>query len=96
MGLTLQAINLGIITLLFFVVGMFRPKWALFFMDKPSRWIITAIVTVLFMITMTMYGEGLRQEKILKKHKEPVAQSAVPVPEPAPVPVPVPETPKKK
>lgn len=98
MGLTLHAINLGIITLIFFAVGMFKPQWPLFFMQKPSRWLITSITTVLFMVTMTMYGEGIRQEKMLKKRKEPVSQTAVPVPTPAPVPVPVPakEAPKNK
>jgi len=94
----LQAINIGILTLLFFVVGMIKPKWALFFMEKPTRWLITIISTVLFMVVMTMYGEGHRQAQILEKHKKPAAASVapVPVPTPAPVPVPVPvETPKE-
>ncbi len=91
--MVLQALNLGILTLLFFVVGMIKPKWALFFMEKPSRWLITIITTICFMITMTMYGQGIKQAKIIEKHKKP-ATIAVPVPIPEVVPVPTPEAPK--
>lgn len=96
--LLLHALNLGILTLLFFVIGMIKPQWALFFMEKPTRWLVTVITTICFMIVMTMYGEGNRQAKIVAKHKKPAAASAapVPVPVPEPVPVPVPEAPKKK
>jgi hypothetical protein len=94
----LHAINLGLLTLLFFVVGMIKPQWALFFMQKPSRWIVTMVTTVFVMIVMTMYGEGMRQQKIKEKHmKQPAATAApvpVPVPEVAPVPVPT-EKPKE-
>ena len=82
------AIDLGIITILFFVIGMIKPQWPLFFMKNPSRFIILAVTTILFMITATLYGEGLRREKLEKAAKEPVSQNAVPTP----VPVPVPET----
>jgi hypothetical protein len=99
----LHAINLGLLTLLFFVAGMIKPKWALFFLEKPTRWLIAMITTVLFMIVMTMYGEGHRQAKLAEKHKltPAAATTPVPIPEPEPVPVPVPaetpkETPKKK
>jgi uncharacterized membrane-anchored protein YitT (DUF2179 family) len=95
--MVLQALNLGILTLLFFVVGMIKPNWALFFMQKPSRWLVTLLSTILFMIVMTMYGEGIRQAKIEAKHKQQPATSAAPVPTPdvESVPVPVPtEKPK--
>ena len=96
--MVLQALNLGILTLLFFVIGMAKPQWALFFMEKPSRWLVTAITTVFFMITMTLYGEGIQEANRVKKHKAPVAPSTVPAPapEPVPVPIPAPEAPKKK
>jgi uncharacterized membrane protein YqjE len=93
--MVLQALNLGILTLLFFVVGMIKPKWALFFMEKPTRWLITAITTVFFMITMTLYGEGMRQAKIVEKYKKPAAAITIPVPVPEAVPVPVPDAPKE-
>lgn len=99
--MVLHAINLGILTLCFFVIGMFKPQWSLFFMKKPSRWLVTVITTVLFMVVMTMYGEGHRQAKIAEKHKRTPAASTAPVPVTESVPVPVPvdtkkEAPKKK
>ena len=86
------AIDLGIITILFFVIGMIKPQWPLFFMKTPNRFIIVVVTTILFMITATLYGEGLRREKLEKAAKQPVSQSTVP----APVPVPVPEKPVTK
>jgi hypothetical protein len=83
------AIDLGIWTLFFFIIGMYKPQWPLFFMKNPSRFIIVAVTTLLFMITATLYGEGLRREKVEKAAKQPISQSTVPVP----VPVPVPEKP---
>lgn len=92
--MVLQALNLGILTLLFFIVGMIKPKWALFFMEKPTRWLIIAITTVFFMLTMTLYGQGIKQAQIIEKHKKPAAAITVPVPVPEAVPVPTPEAPK--
>ena len=86
------AIDLGIITILFFVLGMIKPKWPLFFMENPSRFIILVVTTILFMITATLYGEGLRREKLEKAAKQPISHSTAPVP----VPVPVPEKPVTK
>ena len=86
------AIDLGIITMLFFVLGMIKPKWPLFFMENPSRFIILVITTILFMITATLYGEGLRREKLEKAAKQPISHSTAPIP----VPVPVPEKPVTK
>ena len=85
------AIDLGIITILFFIIGMIKPQWPLFFMKTPNRFIILAVTTILFMITMTLYGEGLRREKLEKAAKQPVSESTVPAT--VPVPVPVPEKP---
>jgi hypothetical protein len=59
--LVTAAINLGLLTALFFIVGMIKPKWALFFMDKPNRLIILMVSTVLVMVSFTMFGEGNRQ-----------------------------------
>ncbi len=89
-----HAINLGILTLLFFVAGMIKPKWALFFMEKPTRWLVTTITTIFFMIFMTMLAEGHRQAQVIEKHKKPAATIAAPVPAPEAVPVPIPEAPK--
>jgi len=91
-----SAIDLGIITILFFVLGMIKPKWPLFFMGSPDRVIIAVVTTVLIMITATLYGEGLRREKLEKAGKQPISQSSMPAPVPVPVPVPVPEKPVAK
>ena len=84
------AIDLGIWTLLFFIIGMYKPQWPLFFMKTPNRFIIVVVTTILFMITATLYGEGLRREKMEKAAKQPISQSIVPVP------VPIPEKPVTK
>jgi hypothetical protein len=57
------AINLLIWTLLIFFVGMYKPKWPLFFMKNPNRFTIMVVTMILFMITATIYGEGLRRGK---------------------------------
>jgi hypothetical protein len=95
--LLLHSFNLGALTLLFFVVGMIKPKWPLFFMEKPSRWLISIITTVCIMVVMTMYGEANKQAKIAEKHAKPAAAivAPVPVPVPEPAPVPIPEAPKE-
>jgi len=89
------AINLGIWTILFFIIGMYKPQWPLFFMKTPSRFIILIVTTILFMVTATLYGEGLRREKLEKAAKQPISQS-ITAPVPVPVPVPVPEKPVTK
>ena len=87
------AINLGILTLLIFFLGMYKPQWPLFFMKNPNRFIILAITTILFMVTATLYGEGLRREKIAK---QPVAKIFAPALAPVPVPIPAPVKPLTK
>ncbi len=85
-----HAINLGLLTLLFFVLGMIKPKWPLFFLAKPTRYHIMAGATILFMVVMTMYGQGRKEAELAKKHKKPIEPSSVPAPAPVPVPVPAP------
>ena len=81
------AFHLTAYTFLFFSLGMYNPKWALFFMKKADRLTVTLITTVLIMITMTIYGEGMRQKKLEAEAAEKLATHAL---TPAPVPVPVP------
>jgi len=76
----LAAINLGLVTLLFFIAGMIKPRWALFFMKEPSRFIVVTVTTVLIMISVTLYGEGHRRSVLEKQVKLPTPQSTVPVP----------------
>ena len=88
------AFDLGIWTLFFFIIGMYKPQWPLFFLKKPDRFIIVVITTILVMITFTLYGEGTRRAKLEQAVKLPVAEDVAPVP--VPVPVPVPDTPLTK
>lgn len=81
------AFDTGLLTLLFFIVGMIDPKWALFFLKKPDRFSILIISTVLFMVSVTLFGEGTRQAK-LEKTSQPAASQS---PESSAIPVPVPQ-----
>ena len=85
------AINLLIWTLLIFFVGMYKPKWPLFFMKNPNRFTIMVVTMILFMITATIYGEGLRREKAQSSTKQPISESTPLAPVPVPVPVPTPQ-----
>lgn len=84
-----HAFNIGFISLLFFIIGMFKPNWALFFLKKPDRFLVIIISTVLFMITMTMFGIGTKELKE-QKAKANVSKSAESNSTPVPVPVPTP------
>lgn len=81
--------HLAFWTILFFTIGMFKPQWPLFFLKKPNRLIIVAVTTVLVMISFTMYGEGVRREKLAEaKAAAPKAGDANSTPVPVPVPTP--------
>ncbi|MDI1276531.1 MULTISPECIES: hypothetical protein [Methylobacter] len=87
------AFHTGIWTLLFFIVGMIKPKWPLFFLKKPDRFLVLIISTVLFMVSATLYGEGNRQRALEEKaSKETVSK----ILEPSSAPVPVPDVPEAK
>lgn len=88
--MTFYAINLGIFTLLFFTIGMIKPKWVLFFIKEPTRFAILMITPILIMITVTLYGEGLKRAKEERAMKEAPVKA---IPAPVPVPVPAPEAP---
>lgn len=81
----LAAINLGLVTLLFFIIGMIKPKWALFFLNNPDRLLVSGITAVLIMISVTMYGEGHRRSTLAQEVKPPVQADR---PASAPVPAP--------
>ncbi|MGZ8927102.1 MAG: hypothetical protein ACXW03_01460 [Methylobacter sp.] len=74
---------------------MIKPKWPLFFLKKPDRFLILIISTILFMVAATLYGEGNRQKALEEKAvKETVSKTLDP--SAAPTPVPVPEAPASK
>ena len=82
------AFDLAIWTVLFFIIGMYKPQWPLFFLKKPDRFMILVITTIFIMITLTLYGEGTRRAKLEQAAKQPVTQGTVPVPVPVPAPLP--------
>jgi hypothetical protein len=82
------AFDLAIWTALFFITGMYKPQWPLFFMKKPERFLILIITTVLVMITFTLYGEGNRRAKQELTNQHSVAQESISAPVPVPTPQP--------
>ena len=76
------AFDLAIWTVLFFITGMYKPQWPLFFMKKPERFLILIITMILVMITLTLYGEGNRRAKLELAIQPSVTQDTVPVPTP--------------
>lgn len=86
------AFHTGLWTLLFFIVGMIKPKWPLFFLKKPDRFLILVISTVLFMVAATLYGEGNRQKALEEKSIKDTVSKIV---DPSAAPVPVPEAPSQ-
>ena len=61
------ALNILILPVLLFIVGLWKPKWILFWMDKPTRFAIIMIFSVMVMIGATLFGEGSRQKQIEEK-----------------------------
>ena len=44
---------LVVLSILIFIIGLIKPKWVLFWMKEPSRFLISGIALVLFMSAMT-------------------------------------------
>lgn len=78
---TMVAFHLLSYTALFFVIGMIKPKWALFFLKEPTRFLISSISIVSFMIAMTVYGQAHKQEMLEKKQTVQSESPASEVPE---------------
>ncbi len=76
------AINILIYTVIFFLVGMYKPKWALFFMKKPDRFMVMVFSVVFFMIAATLFGEGERRKKLEENPVSIVNDNSVPVANP--------------
>ncbi len=76
------AINILIYTVLFFLVGMYKPKWALFFMKKPDRFMVMVFSVVFFMIAATLFGEGERRKKLEETPVSATSEDSVPTASP--------------
>lgn len=77
------AINILIYTVVFFLIGMYKPNWALFFMKKPDRFIVLVVSVVLFMVAATLFGEGTQQKKLTENPVSVVSEDAAPMVSPS-------------
>ncbi|MCK5871827.1 MAG: hypothetical protein KAG26_03290 [Methylococcales bacterium] len=62
--MTYAAINILILSALLLIVGLYKPKFLLFWQDTPKRLTIIIICSILLMIGGTLFGEGTRQKQI--------------------------------
>ena len=61
------AFNLLLLAIGILVVGLIKPKWLLFWMEQPNRYIIVGVSTVLLMAAAILFGEGNRQSSPLSE-----------------------------
>ena len=67
------SINLLVLAAGLLIVGMIKPQWLLFWMDKPGRMPIIFFSSILFMSGLVMFGEAnVEKEQLLKV--EPIQQ----------------------
>ena len=74
------AFNLLILAVGILIVGLIKPKWLLFWMEKPNRYIIVGVATILLMSAAILFGEGNRQNSPLSEvvKKEKAAATEIP------------------
>jgi hypothetical protein len=83
----IAAANLGILTVIFFISGMIKPQWPMFFLEKPTRFLVSSITLIMVMVVGTLFGEGMRLTKMEQATKisAPVSSTdAVPTPQDVP------------
>lgn len=69
-------INLVIISVLILIIGLINPKWLLVWVEKPGRMPIILLASVVFMVGMTLFGEGSKRKKEAEASGQPVAESS--------------------
>ncbi len=57
------AINMLVLSIGILIVGMIKPNWILFWMDKPIRMPIVVLSAVLFMVFAVMFGEATKEKQ---------------------------------
>jgi hypothetical protein len=57
------SINLLVLAIGFLIVGMIKPHWILFWMEKPKRIAIIILSVVLFMAAAVMFGEANKEKQ---------------------------------
>lgn len=81
------SINLLVLAIGFFIVGMIKPKWLLFWMDQPGRMPIIILCSVLLMVAAVMFGEASKEKQLLNskpKQEMSSSDSTAPVVKPEP------------
>lgn len=72
------AFNLLILSVGILIVGLIKPKWLLFWMEQPNRYIIVGFSAILLMSAAIMFGEGNRQNaplsEVVKTEKAPATE----------------------
>ncbi len=71
-------INILLVSVLILIIGLINPKWLLVWIDKPGRMPIILIASVLFMIGMTLFGEGTKRKQEVVADKPAEQQQAEP------------------
>lgn len=79
--------NVLILSAVILLVGLIKPKWVLFWLDKPGRLPVVAIAGALFMGGAVMFGEGNRQLQQEKAHQAKI-EASQPAPKDLPTPAP--------
>jgi len=57
------SINLLVLAIGILIVGMIKPHWILFWMEKPKRIAIIILSVVLFMAAAVMFGEANKEKQ---------------------------------
>ncbi len=61
------AFNLLLLAIFVFIIGMIKPQWLLFWMEKPHRFVIVGVSVMLLMAAAILFGEGNRQNEPLSE-----------------------------
>lgn len=70
------AFTLVVLTALFLLFGLIKPRWVLPWMKNPDRIWVAAISAFLFMGSMTLYGEANKRIKEAQQANAPQAAPA--------------------
>lgn len=74
-----HGISLILLSIILLLVGMFRPKWILFWMDQPTRFMIAGVCMVFFMVGAVLFGEGNKQRNLELQKQAAAVKAGVPV-----------------
>ncbi len=61
------AFNLLLLSVFIFIIGMIKPHWLLFWMEKPNRFVIAGVSVILLMAGAILFGEGNVQNEPLSE-----------------------------